>query len=75
MYFKVLEYFVACIEMSFGGSFFFSFFSFFFFFFCLFKDALAAYESSQAGVELELQLPAYTTAIETQDQATSATYT
>ena len=36
-------------------------------FFCLFRAALSAYGSSQARVESELQLPAYTTATATPD--------
>ena len=39
----------------------------FFFFFLLSSAALVAYGSSQARVELELQLPAYITAIATWD--------
>ena len=40
---------------------------FFFFFPLLFRAALVAYGSSQAGVELELQLPAHTTVTATPD--------
>ena len=44
-----------------------SFFFFFFFVFCLFKSAPAAHEVPRLGVELELQLPVYATAIATLD--------
>ena len=41
---------------------------FFFFFFCLFRATPMAYGiSPRLGVELELQLPAYTTATAMQD--------
>ena len=43
-----------------------TFFSFFFF---LFRATPVAYGSSKAGVDLELQLPAYTTATATRDQS------
>ena len=40
-----------------------------------FRAATAAYVISRLGVELELQLPAYTAAIAMPDPAVSATYT
>ena len=39
------------------------------------RAVLTAYRSSQVGVKLVLQLPAYATTVTTWSQATSATYT
>ena len=43
------------------------FFFFFFFFFLLFRAAIKAHEVPRLGIKLEMQLPAYTTAIATLD--------